>query len=252
MGYLISGHFVRRRPDSTKVRAALPKSIGFTVYEHQVHPAFAIDTYRATKPSRYPCSAATPATDISLDVSAELAAIYEQLRIENAANGLKRSYINLSRLLSDALNQEVLSVYCDDDGNDFACLSRDGEVVSGIAQCEDYILSCMKGLPIRVVGVHPVTASEPAWLIQAQISTPFDEIDWNSITQPVPDKDQSFWQVAYDKHPLSIPGGDQMFVVFFFHYLNLDRPLESAYGPLSFPEPTPVPAHLRFVKYEAP
>lgn len=141
MGYLISGHFVRRRPDSDKVRAALPKSVGFTLYEHQVHPAFAIDTYRATKPSRYPFSVATPATDISLEVSAELAAIYEQLRIENAANGLKRSYINLSRLLSGALNQEVLSVYCDDEGNDFACLSRDGEVLSGIAQCADYILS---------------------------------------------------------------------------------------------------------------
>src|SRR5690242_18250971 len=122
MGYLISGHFMRHRPDSAKLRAALPKSIGFTVYEHQAHPVFAIDTYRATKPSRYPFSVATPATDISLDVSAELAAIYEQLRIESAANGLKRSYISLCCILSRALKQEVLSVYSDDDGNDFACL----------------------------------------------------------------------------------------------------------------------------------
>ena len=140
MGYLIAGHFVRQRPDAARLRAALPESIGFTVYKHLRHPVFAIDTYRATKPSRFPFSAATPATDIPLEVSAELSAVYEQLRSENAANGLKRSYVNLSRALSSALSQDVLSVYSDDDGNDFACLSRGGEVVSGIARCEVYIV----------------------------------------------------------------------------------------------------------------
>jgi len=141
MGYLISGHFVRQRPDAARVRAALPMSIGFTLYEHLAHPVFAIDTYRATKPSQYPFSAATPATDIPLDVSPELSAVYEQLRSESAANGLKRSYINLSRALSSAMSQDVLSVYSDDDGNDFACLSRGGEVLSGIARCEAYVVS---------------------------------------------------------------------------------------------------------------
>jgi hypothetical protein len=141
MGYLISGHFVRQRPDAAKLRTALPASIGFTLYEHLAHPVFAIDTYRATKPSRYPFSAATPATDIPLDVSPELSAVYEQLRSENAANGLKRSYVNLSRALSSAMSQDVLSVYSDDDGNDFACLSRAGEVLSGIARCEGNVVS---------------------------------------------------------------------------------------------------------------
>jgi hypothetical protein len=140
MGYLISGHFVKPRPDAGRLRAALPKSIGFTVYEHLRHPVFAIDTYRATKPTEFPFSAATPATDIPLEVSPELSAVYEQLRSENAANGLKRSYVNLSRMLSSAVSQDVLSVFSDDDGNDFACLSRGGEVVSGIAKCEAYIV----------------------------------------------------------------------------------------------------------------
>ncbi len=141
MGYLIAGHFVRQRPDAATLRAALPTSIGFTLYEHLAHPVFAIDTYRATKPSDFPFSAATPATDIPLEVSPELSAVYEQLRSENAANGLKRSYVNLSRTLSGAMGQDVLSVFADDDGNDFACLSRGGEVVSGIARCEDSIVS---------------------------------------------------------------------------------------------------------------
>ena len=140
MGYLIAGHFVRQRPDAARLRAALPTSIGFTVYKHLRHPVFAIDTYRATKPSQFPFSASTPATDIPLEVSPELSAVYEELRSENAANGLKRSYVNLSRALSSAVSQDVLSVFSDDDGNDFACLSRGGEVVSGIARCEGYIV----------------------------------------------------------------------------------------------------------------
>lgn len=140
MGYLISGHFVKHRPDSGKVRAALPQSIGFDVYEHSVYPIFGIDTFRATKPSPYPFSAVTPATDIWLDVSAELAAVYEQLRMEGAANGLKRAYINLSRILSGVMNETVLSVCSDDDGNDFACLSRSGVIISGSAKCEEYIV----------------------------------------------------------------------------------------------------------------
>ena len=110
------------------------------MYEHLRHPVFAIDTYRATKPSQFPFSASTPATDIPLEVSLELSAVYEELRSENAANGLKRSYVNLSRALSSAVSQDVLSVFSDDDGNDFACLSRGGEVVSGIARCEGYIV----------------------------------------------------------------------------------------------------------------
>jgi hypothetical protein len=141
VGYLIAGHFMKQRPDAARLRAALPASIGFTLYEHLAHPVFAIDTYRATKPSSFPFSAATPATDIPLDVSPELSAVYEQLRSENAANGLKRSYVNLSRNLSSAMGQDVLSVFADDDGNDFACLSRGGEVVSGVARCEGSIVS---------------------------------------------------------------------------------------------------------------
>src|SRR5262245_14424105 len=140
MAYLISAHFLKQRPDPAQLRAALPNSIGFTVYEHETHPVFAIDTYRATKPSRYPFSAATPATDLSLDISAELSTIYEQLRAENAANGLKRPYINLGRALSTATTQEVLSVYADDDGNDFTCLCGGGQLLSGMARCEAHIV----------------------------------------------------------------------------------------------------------------
>jgi hypothetical protein len=140
MGYLIAGHFLKQRPVSSNIRAALPDSVGFVVYQHQVHAVYAIDTFRASKPSSFPFSAATPATDIPLTLSPELQALYEQLRAENAANGFKRAYVNLAGALSRSLGAEVLSVYADDDGNDFACLSRNGEVVSGVARCEAHIV----------------------------------------------------------------------------------------------------------------
>lgn len=113
-------------------------------------------------------------------------------------------------------------------------------------------LGGMKKVPITLAAVHPINASEPVWLVQAQISSPFGEIDWGSITQSDPEKDESFWQVAYDEQLLLISGSGDQTVIFFFHYLDVGRPLESSYGPLSLPEPTPLPAHLRFVRYEAP
>jgi hypothetical protein len=140
MGYLISAHLMKQRPASSLLRAALPKSIGFAVYEHPTYRIFAIDTFRATRPSSYPFSTATPATDLSLDVPADLARIYEELRAENAANGLKRAYINLCRLISGTTTQEVLSVFADDDGNDFACVCRAGELVDGVAKCESHVV----------------------------------------------------------------------------------------------------------------
>jgi hypothetical protein len=140
MGYLISASLMKQCPDSSQLRAALPKSIGFAVYKHLTYQIFAIDTYRATRPSSYPFCTATPATDLSLDVPADLARIYEELRSENAANGLKRSYINLCRLISATTKQEVLSVFADDDGNDFACLCRSGELLDGVAKCQSHVV----------------------------------------------------------------------------------------------------------------
>ena len=87
---------------------------------------------------------------------------------------------------------------------------------------------------------------------EAEISRGFDEIDWASITQPTSGKDQSYWQVPYDERDLGTSSAGKRMAVFFFHYLQLDRPFESAYGQLMFPEPTPLPERLNFVDYESP
>lgn len=148
MGSLISGHFTKELPDILAVRAVLPASVGCRSLSHRDLKLFAIDTYRAAKPRRWPLSVATPATDLPLELPeslSELTELYERLLKEGGANGLKRSYINLSRLLSGVLGQPVLTLYSDDDGNDFACLTRSGELVSLVTWCEEYVVQYEQG-----------------------------------------------------------------------------------------------------------
>jgi hypothetical protein len=58
-------------------------------------------------------------------------------------------------------------------------------------------------------------------------------------------------QAPYDERVGTSPAGNEK-VVFFFHYLQIDRPFESAYGQLAVPSPTALPVHLRSVSYEPP
>lgn len=113
-------------------------------------------------------------------------------------------------------------------------------------------MGVMKDTAIRILGVHPLKAEEPVWLVEVEIDEKFEEIDWGSITQPNPRQDQSYWQVPYDERTLGKAANGKERAAFFFHYLELDRPLESAYGQLMLPPPTSVPDHLRFMSYEAP
>jgi len=100
---------------------------------------------------------------------------------------------------------------------------------------------------IRVLGVHPVDAREPVHLIEIRAAG--NEIDWNSITQTVEGKARDYWQAPYDEQ--QVPGSINRWC-FFFHYLDQTRPLSSAAGDLVLPTETPLPAHLQFMKYEAP
>lgn len=148
MGYLISGHLLQQKPDLASVRAVLPPSVGCRALRHRDLQLFAIDTYRAAKRPRWPLAAATPATDLTVELPESLSALtaaHSRLLKEGGANGLKRAYINLSSLLSGVLGQPVLTLFCDDDGNDFACLTQSGMLVSLVARCGDYVVRFEQG-----------------------------------------------------------------------------------------------------------
>jgi hypothetical protein len=189
MGYFVSCHFTQHRPRMADVRSALPPSLGFRVYRHQTLPLFAIDTWRATKPPRYPFTTATPATDLPLELPehlAPLSAIYEQLHRQGNANGLKRSYINLSASLSQALGRPVLSVYADDDENDFACLTDQGTLVSLVARCGEFVVRMDPVADVRLEqGANALKLHELAALhLQASFGIPGSQAGLGSFDPP--------------------------------------------------------------------
>lgn len=104
-------------------------------------------------------------------------------------------------------------------------------------------------MTIELLGVHPVDSAEPCYLIEMQIA-PWDEsFDWEEVTQEADDQPRSNWQVAYDETPLD---DAQTRWAFFFHYLDLSKPLLTPAGPCKLPAPTPLPAHLKHIQYLQP
>src|SRR5262245_31218442 len=126
MGYLISGLIVRSMPNAAALRDALPAASDFCIYQHPELGLFAIDIFRANRPNDWPLTTPIPATDIPLELAphnAVVSAAYGEALAQRAANGIKRSYINLAELFSVRLEQPVFAVFADDDDADFACVA---------------------------------------------------------------------------------------------------------------------------------
>ena len=96
-------------------------------------------------------------------------------------------------------------------------------------------------------GVHEVEAPEPCWLLEATVDDP--DIDWGEVTQEIPGKPRSDWQAVWDERPLD---DQSRRWAFFFHYLDLTKPLLTPDGPVVVPKPTPVPKHLKHIEYDEP
>jgi hypothetical protein len=57
--------------------------------------------------------------------------------------------------------------------------------------------------------------------------------------------------VPYDERLVSSAKTSRSYV-FFFHYLDFSQPMQSPFGPLLLPNPSPCPERLSFVTYESP
>ncbi len=105
---------------------------------------------------------------------------------------------------------------------------------------------------IEIRGVHPVDATEPVHLVDVAISGGFDDMDWGAITQADPELPPDNWQAPYDERELPpLPDGRAR-AVFFFHYLDVTKPILVSSKPTVVRSPTPVPADLATVQYEQP
>jgi hypothetical protein len=117
----------------------------------------------------------------------------------------------------------------------------------------------------KVVGVHSVEADQPCHLIELIICDPDRAFNVDDLTQPDEDVEESLWQVAYDERfldahslePMRLgyrerPDRNEYRLAFFFHYLDLAKPLESSFAPLALPDPSPRPEHLAFMRWVPP
>jgi len=87
------------------------------------------------------------------------------------------------------------------------------------------------------------------YLIKVRAVPADADIDWRAVTQPAEGQPRANWQVPYDERRLQKEEGRW---AFFFHYLDLKRPLQTQLGDRALPQPTPTPPHLVSVLYEVP
>lgn len=147
MGYLISAHIVRDRPDVTRL-SELPDSIGHRVYHQRTADVWMFDVFRASRQPDYPFQTLVPTADISLDLPPELSdlqSIYKHLGSIDLANAFKRSYVSLALLLNRIFGTPVLSFVSDDDELDFAC-TADNDALSRLkCRCGDLVITFQDG-----------------------------------------------------------------------------------------------------------
>ena len=92
---------------------------------------------------------------------------------------------------------------------------------------------------MNIIGVHPIEAGEPCYLIEVELDRPDRDYDWGEVTQEEPGTPRDDWQAPYDERPLNDTG---VRWAFFFHYLDCGRPLLAPNGPVALPAPSPLPA----------
>jgi hypothetical protein len=117
---------------------------------------------------------------------------------------------------------------------------------------------------LLVLGVHPVEeAPDPCYLVELRVGPGLPALDLTAITQPTSGLPGNGWQAPVDAHLLDPDGASGQpldpgaaravpapaRLAFFFHFLQLDRPLLTPIGPLQLPAPTPRPPRLAFLRY---
>ena len=120
---------------------------------------------------------------------------------------------------------------------------------------------------IDILGVYPIKSTEPCHLIELSINSINNPLDISKITQEDTTNSEDNWQVPYLEHILDFSGNEiladdfeiddkpelwkeNIRLVFFFHYLKLDKPLITPFGDISLPAESELPNRLNIIKYE--
>ncbi len=116
---------------------------------------------------------------------------------------------------------------------------------------------------IEIMGIYEIEAREPCYLVEMSITNAPERLDLMSFTQEILGQSQDNWQVPYDEHFLTTDGAalydeqhpwvkpaeNNIRFAFFFHYLDLNKPLQTGFGEVTLPHPTEKPDRLGFITY---
>jgi hypothetical protein len=122
---------------------------------------------------------------------------------------------------------------------------------------------------IKVIGVYPIENEEPVHLVEFFVLGAQGIFKVGDITQEIPDQPPANWQCPYMEQILSSSGDEvladdyeaseradlwkgDMRLAFFFHYLDLERPLRTPFGEVQLPAESAVPERLSMMEYEQP
>lgn len=122
---------------------------------------------------------------------------------------------------------------------------------------------------LKVIGVYPVEADEPVHLIELSILGAQGVFNIGDITQEIPGQPRENWQCPYMEQILSASGDKvltddyvsskrpelwkgTMRLVFFFHCLDLERPLRTPFGEVQLPAESELPERFSMLEYEQP
>jgi hypothetical protein len=123
---------------------------------------------------------------------------------------------------------------------------------------------------VEIIGVHPVEAADPCYLVELWVRGSEVLFDLGEFTQEESGQPQSNWQVPYDEKILDHSGtriladpwkmrskdvdvwrGDVR-IAFFFHYLKAGQPMRTPFGTVATPDPTRMPERLSIMTYDPP
>ena len=119
---------------------------------------------------------------------------------------------------------------------------------------------------MEIIGAYPVPeAKQPVTLIEVWVKDFHGTLDFGNFKQTASSLRPADAQSAYLEHRLSEDGtsGEDVSLqdvavqgsgrfAFFIHYMQLDQPLETPFGPIRIPQLKPRPARLAFIEYDEP
>jgi len=122
---------------------------------------------------------------------------------------------------------------------------------------------------IEIIGIYKIKAKEPVYLIEAIVENNNGLFEIGKITQEVAGQPKNNWQVPYEEMILDEKGEKITFdsekdysnkelwkgnirFTFFFHYLDISKPLITQWGQIQIPKPIALPKRLKIIKYSQP